>query len=177
MINLETKKQILAELNEKFSKAQALYFMDFSSMNVAEINTLRKKFRDSGVEYKVAKNTLIWRAIEEQGIGDLDEKFLKGNTSVALAYDDPLVPAKILKQILDKEEKPKFKAAIVEKVFYDSSKLKMLGTLPSKAELIAGILGSLESPISGVVGTFNSIFRDIASLVEEVAKKQNNVQN
>jgi large subunit ribosomal protein L10 len=176
MINLETKQQMLAELNEKFSKAQGLYFMDFSSMNVEEINSLRKKFREKGVEYKVAKNTLIWRAIKEQGMGDLDEAFLKGNTSIALAFDDPLVPAKILKQIHDKEDKPKFKAAIVEKVFYDSSKLKLLGTLPSKAELISGIMGSLESPVSGIVGTFNSLFRDIASLVEEVAKKQNNVQ-
>lgn len=176
MINLETKKQKLAELNDKFSRAQGLYFMDFSSMNVEEINSLRKKFREKGVEYKVAKNTLIWRAIEEQGMGNLDETFLKGNTSIAFAYDDPLVPAKILKQILDKAEKPKFKAAIVEKVFYDGTKLNLLGTLPSKAELISGILGSLSSPISGIVGTLDSIFRDIASLVEEVAKKQNNVQ-
>jgi len=174
MISLESKKQKLEELSAKFRKAQGLYFMDFSSMNVAEINSLRKKFRESGVEYRVAKNTLIWRAIEEQGISNLDESFLKGNTSIAFAYDDPLIPAKILKQILDKAEKPKFKAAIVEKVFYDETQLKVLGSLPSKAELIAGIMGSLNSPISGIVGSLNSLFRDLGSVIEEVAKKQNN---
>lgn len=174
MISLESKKQKLEELSAKFRKAQGLYFMDFSSMNVAEINSLRKKFRESGVEYRVAKNTLIWRAIEEQGISNLDESFLKGNTSIAFAYDDPLIPAKILKQILDKAEKPKFKAAIVEKVFYDGTQLKVLGSLPSKAELIAGIMGSLNSPISGIVGSLNSLFRDLGSVIEEVAKKQNN---
>ncbi len=173
MVNLETKKQLLAELNEKFSKVQGLYFMDFSSMNVAEVNTLRKKFRDSGVEYKVAKNTLIARALREQISENIDDAFLSGNTSIALAYDDPLVPARILKQILDKEEKPKFKAAIVEKVFYDNNQLNLLAALPSKKELISGIIGAISSPISGVTVTINSIFRDLASVIEEVAKKQN----
>ncbi|HPD33926.1 MAG TPA: 50S ribosomal protein L10, partial [Candidatus Kapabacteria bacterium] len=109
----------------------------------------------------------------EQISENIDDSFLSGNTSIALAYDDPLVPAKILKQILDKEEKPKFKAAIVEKVFYDKNQLNILGTLPSKKELISGIIGSISSPISGVAGAINSIFRDLASIIEEVAKKQN----
>ncbi len=172
--NLEQKQKVVGELTEKFRKSNGSYFLNFTSMTVAATNKLRHLFHEKGVEYKVAKNTMIWRAIQEVGYQGIDESQLKGNTGIVFGYDDPLVPAKILKPILEKEETPKFKGAIVEGVFYDASQFKTLANLPSKSELIAGILGSLNAPVSGIVGSLNAVMRDLASVIEEVAKKQNN---
>lgn len=172
MNNLEPKKQVVGELVEKFRNANGAYFINFESMNVESISNLRGLFRKEGIDYKVAKNTLIWRALQEAGYEGLDDSFLKGTTGIAFANEDPLVPAKVLKTILDKSEKPKFKAAIVEGEFYDSNSLKKLASLPSKSDLIAGILGSLNSPISGIVGSLNAVMRDLASVIEEAAKKR-----
>ena len=172
MNNLEPKKQVVGELVEKFRKANGIYFINFEGMNVESIANLRVTFRKEQVDYLVAKNTLIWRALNEAGFEGLDESFLKGNTGIAFGNDDPLVPAKILKPILDKSDKPQFKAAIVEGVFYDANSLKTLASLPSKSDLIAGILGSLNSPISGIVGSINAVMRDLASVIEEAAKKR-----
>ncbi|MGB9702281.1 MAG: 50S ribosomal protein L10 [Candidatus Kapaibacteriota bacterium] len=173
MSNLEQKKQEVGELKEKFQKANGCYFLNFSSMDVASTAKLRKLFHEKGIEYRVAKNTLIWLALNEAGMQGLDRNFLNGNTGIAFGYDDPTVPAKVLKPILDKEDKPKFKAAIVEGVFYGSDQFKTLASLPSKTDMIAGILGSLNSPISGIVGSLNAVMRDLASVIEEVAKKNN----
>jgi large subunit ribosomal protein L10 len=141
-------------------------------MNVASTVNLRLLFHKEGIDYLVAKNTLIWRALNEAGFEGLDESFLRGNTGIAFGNDDPLVPAKILKPILDKSDKPQFKAAIVEGVFYDAKSLDILASLPTKSELIAGILGSLHAPITGIVGSINAVMRDLASVIEEAAKKR-----
>lgn len=172
MGNLQQKKQVVESLVEKFQKANGCYFLDFEKMNVESTTKLRRLFQEKGIEYKVAKNTLVEIALEQVGLMHPTSDFLKGNTGLAFGYDDPTIPAKVLKPILDKEDKPKFKAAIIEGVFYDKDQLKTLATLPSKADLIAGILGSLGSPVSGIIGSINAVMRDVASLIEEVAKKQ-----
>ncbi len=172
MGNLQQKKEIVETLVEKFQKASGCYFLDFEKMDVESTTRLRRQFFEKGIEYKVAKNTLIEIALEQAGLKQPKTDFLKGNTGIAFGYDDPTVPAKVLKPILDKEDKPKFKAAIVEGVFYGQDQLKTLATLPSKADMIAGILGSLNSPVSGIVGSINAVMRDLASLIEEVAKKR-----
>lgn len=172
MGNLQQKKQVVESLVEKFQKANSCYFLDFEKMNVESTTKLRRLFHEKGIEYKVAKNTLVEIALEKVGLIQPTSDFLKGNTGLAFGYDDPTIPAKVLKPILDKEDKPKFKAAIIEGVFYEKDQLKTLAALPSKADLIAGILGSLDSPVSGIIGSINAVMRDVASLIEEVAKKQ-----
>ncbi len=172
MGNLQQKKQVVESLVEKFQKSNGCYFLDFEKMNVESTTKLRRLFHEKGIEYKVAKNTLVEIALEQAGLKQTKTDFLKGNTGIAFGYDDPTVPAKVLKPILDKEDKPKFKAAIIEGVFYGNDQLKTLASLPSKADLIAGILGSLDAPVSGIVGSINAVMRDVASLIEEVAKKQ-----
>lgn len=173
MGNLEQKKKIVEALVEKFQKANGYYFLDFNKMNMEETTRLRRLFFEKGIDYKVAKNTLIEIAMEQTGLKPSNTDFLKGNTGIAFGYDDPTLPAKVLKPILEKEERPKFKAAIIEGVYYGQDQLKTLASLPSKADLVAGILGSLNSPASGIVGAINAVMRDLASIIEEVAKKQN----
>lgn len=173
MITKEQKQEIVAELTEKIRNASALYFIDFATMTVEQDWALRKEFRNKGISYKVAKNTLILRALENVGGYDINEKQLFGQTGVVFAKEnDPITPAKIIRDISAKSEKPKLKVAVVEGAVYPGSQLKQIADLPTREEIIAGILGSIDAPVSGIVGAINSVMRDLASVIEEVAKSK-----
>jgi large subunit ribosomal protein L10 len=170
MVTKEQKKEIVAGLSEKFKKASGYYIVNFDKMTVGASIQFRRELRKNGFEMKVAKNTLIERALQAANLNAIPEKNMFGPSGIIFSYDDPIAPAKIIKERFEKFEKPALKAAVIENVFYDGSQLKTLASLPSKPELIAGILGSLDAPITGIVGAINAVMRDLAYLVEEVAK-------
>ena len=175
-MNKEQKAEGVAEIKELIQGSEAMYLTDFSGLTVEEVNELRKEFYKSGVKYKVVKNTLTVRALQEtekysKHVEKLTE-ILNGPTGIVFAYDNPVSPAKIIKKFFDKIERPKLKVAVVEDEIYDSKKLNTLASLPTKEEVIAGILGSLDSPASGIVGSINAAMRDLFSVIEEVAKKR-----
>lgn len=173
MITLNRKKEIVADLVERFKRANSFYIVDFMGMNVETTIAFRRELKKNGIEFKVAKNTLVKRALEEIGSSDMipDDKFFE-STGIVFGIDDAVAPAKIIKEAFDKKGLPKLKAAVIENVYYDGSQLKTIAALPSKPDIIAGIIGSLQSPISGIVGSINAVMRDVAYLVEEVAKKK-----
>jgi large subunit ribosomal protein L10 len=170
------KLEITDDILKMIDSAGAIYLIDFKGMTVEQDDALRDEFFKGGIRYKVVKNTLALRAIKQsQNFSKYEEKlggFLKGPTGIVCAGDDPVAPAKIIKKFFDKGEKPKLKAAVVESEIYDSGKLTQLASLLSKNELIAGILSCLESPVSGIVGSINAVMRDLASVIEEAAKKK-----
>jgi len=176
-MNKQDKEQAVLEIKEKLDKAESIYITDFTGLTVAQTNELRNEFFNAKVEYKVLKNTLVKKALEQsdnkfKAQSEKIVEYLKGPTSVVFAYDDPVSPAKIIKKFFDKNEKPKLKLALVESVVYDSKKLNELASILSKPEIISSIIGSLHAPISGIVGSINAVIRDLASIFEEVAKKQ-----
>ncbi|KXK47367.1 MAG: 50S ribosomal protein L10 [Chlorobi bacterium OLB5] len=175
----QDKEQSVLEIKEKLNKASSIYLTDFSGLTVAESNELRDELFIAKVDFKVLKNTLVKKALEQSDgrFNDQSEKLnenLKGPTGIIFAYDDPVSPAKIIKKFFDKGEKPKLKLAVVENVAYESKQLNQLAALQSKPEIISSIVGSLNAPISGIVGAINAVIRDLASIVEEVAKKKAN---
>ncbi|MCY7363429.1 MAG: 50S ribosomal protein L10 [Ignavibacteria bacterium] len=97
---------------------------------------------------------------------------MNGPTAIVFASANPTAPAKIIKKFFDKIQKPSLKIAILENELYDSKSLGTLASLPTKEEVISSILGSLDAPASGIVGTLNATMRDLFSVIEEVGKKQ-----
>ena len=172
MITIQKKREIVEDLVGRFKRAQGYYLVDFVGMTVSQAIAFRRALKKSGMEYRVAKNTLIKRALEQTGGSPIPAKNFFGASGVVFGYDDPIAPAKVIRDISEKSEKPKLKAAVIEGVFYDGSLLKTIAAMPSKPEIISGIIGSLHAPISGIVGSINAVLRDVASLVEEVAKKK-----
>lgn len=166
------KEQIVAEVTEQISKAQGMYFADFTGITVEEINELRREFRKSKIDYRVVKNTLVRKALESvTGYDKVYEK-LVGPTAIAFGYDDPVAPARIIKKFREKNQKLNVKVCVIEKMVYDGNRIDELAKMPTRTDLIAGILGSLQSPITGVVGAINAVMRDLVSVIGEIEKKK-----
>jgi large subunit ribosomal protein L10 len=166
------KEAIISEVAEKAARAVAMYFADFSKLTVAEETELRREFRKSGVEYNVVKNTLARKALEQLTGYDRVYDKLVGPTGIAFSYDDPSAPAKIIKKYSEKLGKFKLKAAVIEKQVYDATKLDELARMPSRKDMIAAILGSLQSPASGIVGAINAVARDLVYVLDAIEKKK-----
>jgi len=172
MVTKEQKQVVVAELVESIRSASSLYFIDFTGMTVALDQKMRAELRAKNVTIRVAKNTLILRALAEVGGYEFDEKKLAGQTAIIFGGSDPIAPAKIIRQFFDKGEKPKLKLAVIEGQTFDGSQLKTVSELPTREDMIAAIAGSVHAPISGIVGSINAVMRDVASLIEEVAKNK-----
>ncbi len=175
-MNRDQKAELQADILEMLDNAPAIYLTDFAGLTVEQVNLLRKDFKKSGIKYKVVKNTLVNRALSDsQRYSSHKESIspsLKGPTGIIFSGADPVEPAKILKKHFDKNEKPKLKLAVIESEVYDSKQLNQLAALQSKPELISAIMSSLDAPASGIVGAINAVMRDLASVIEEAAKKQ-----
>ena len=171
-MNRSDKEAIVAEVAEKVSRATAMYFADFTGLTVEEATELRREFRKAGVEYTVVKNTLAKKALERvTGYDRVFEK-LTGPTGIAFSYDDAVAPAKIIKKFSEKSGKLKLKVAVLEKQVFDGSQLDQLSKLPTRAELMASVVGSLQAPISGVVNAIGAVMRDLVYVVDAIEKKK-----
>ena len=166
------KEQIIAEVHELAMRAKSLFFADFTGITVEQVNELRREFRKSNVDYRVVKNTLARKALETVANCDKVLDRLVGHTAIAFSYDDPVAPAKIIKKFRDKHEKLSVKVCVVETQVYEGKQLDELAKLPSRSELIAGILGSLQSPIAGVLGAVTAVMRDLVSVIDAIEKKK-----
>ena len=171
-MNKNEKSDIISEVKEMIQNSSAVYLTDYTGINVADISTIRNDFRKEGVKYKVIKNTLFKRAIDEAGKYEKLADHLVGMTGYAFASENPVAPAKIIKKYFDEKQKLELKACYIEDQYYSGSSLSVLASLPTKKEIVAGILGSLNSPASGIVGALNAVMRDLVSVIDEISKKK-----
>ncbi|MBE5760654.1 MAG: 50S ribosomal protein L10 [Clostridiales bacterium] len=154
--NHEAKAVVVEQIKEKLSNAKSCVLVDYRGLTVEEDTALRRSLREAGVEYKVLKNTLIKRAANALDLTDLDP-FLNGPTAVAFSETDPVAPAKIIAQAIEKTKKMEIKAGYVEGKFCDAATLGNIAKLPSKEVLIAKMLGSFNAPLCNFLYCINAI--------------------
>ena len=171
-MNRNEKSEIISEIKELLDSSSAVYLTDYHGINVEDISSLRNQFRNEGVRYKVYKNTLVKRALDEIGKYDKIADQLTGMVGFAFTTTNPLAPAKIINKYFGDKEKLSLKACYVEGEYFDGSQLKTLATLPTKNELIASIMGSLNSPVSGIVGAINAVMRDLVNVVDQISQRE-----
>jgi large subunit ribosomal protein L10 len=169
----EQKTQVIEETTARLEKAVGLYLVSFSGLTVEKANQLRSEFFKIGVEYKVVKNTLLKRSM--QNVGGYDGTFthLANQTGVVFAYDDPIEPARVLKKFVkDNEGKISVKACVIDKDVFDGERLNDLASLPTREDLIAGIIGTIAAPASGIVGAINAVITGIVNVVDAIEKQK-----
>ena len=148
--NLEIKKGVVADIKEKFEKAQTAVLVDYRGLNVAEDTELRNQLRKAGVEYAVLKNTMINLAIKDMNLDDM-KAHLEGPTAVAFGYEDAIAPAKILSEFAKKSKKMTIKCGMCDGAYLDEAGVQALANTPSREVLIAKIMGSMMSSVSKFV--------------------------
>lgn len=166
------KVESIAQIKSLIEKSTGFYLVDYSGVNVEDINQLRREFLKEGVNYKVFKNTLLKRAFSEIGGFEEFDSLFVGMTGVAFADENYIAPAKIIKNYFKEKKKFSFKGSYIDSQFYSSEKLDVLASMPTKDEVMASIVGSIAAPASGIVGAINAVMRDIVGLVDEISKKK-----
>ena len=165
------KRVILDELTEKLKSSSALYIANYSGMSVPEVNELRGAFRKGDIRFKVYKNKLVKLAMEEVGGYDEIIPSLVEQNAFAFVEEELSAPAKVLKDFIKDNNKPEFKAAIVDGDFYGADKLDVLAAMKSKNEIVGDILGLLMAPLSNVVGALESQGSNLVGAVKTIAEK------
>ena len=145
---LEEKKQVVESLAAKIQSAKAGVLVKYEGIKVAQDTELRNALRKAGVEYTVMKNTLTGKACDIAGYGDM-KQYLSGMTAIAISQDDPIAPAKIMKEFADKIDCFEIKAGFVDGGILDQAGVESLAATPSKEVLIAKMMGSLMSSLYG----------------------------
>ena len=168
---LNQKKQIVAELTETLRNAQAGVLFDYRGLTVEEDTKLRNDLRAAGVDYHVVKNTLTRFASKEVGLEELDS-VLHGPTALAVSSTDAVAPAKVLAKFAKDNDVVSIKAGFVDGKVIDVKEVEELSKLPSKAELIAKLMGSLNAPVSGVVNILQGHIRAMAIALNAYAEKK-----
>jgi large subunit ribosomal protein L10 len=171
----EEKATIIDELSEKFSQNNHYYITDASSLTVAQVNAFRRICFNTGVEYRVYKNTLIRKALEKQGVNNTDLfDVLHGFSGVIFSKESGNAPAKAIKEYRKKMEgKPGLKAASIEKaIFIGEEHLDTLSSLKSKNELIGDIISILQSPAKNVISALLSSKQTVAGLLKTLEERK-----
>jgi len=157
ILNIQAKAAQVAEVKEKLAKAQSVIMFDYRGLNAAEVTDLRVEMRKAGVEYVVLKNGIVERAAEAAGLDDSIKDYLKGPSAFAFGYEDPVAPAKVLKEAIKKYKKCEIKGGVINGVVSTAAEVNTLADLPSREVLIARMLGSMLSPISGLAIVLDQI--------------------
>ena len=163
------KEVLIKELNEKFARAKTAIVAEFSKLNVETVTRLRKKLRDSGVDYKVLKNTLAKRAAKGTPVEVVSEDF-SGPVAIAIGYGDVVVPAKILSEFIKDLETIKVRSAVVDGKKTDAAGVAALAKMPGLPELRAKILGMLAQPAGKLVRTVAEPGNRLARLIKARAE-------
>ena len=155
-MNLTDKQQIVEELNEKLASSKVVIITDYKGLDVAAMNSLRRKLRDAQVEFKVVKNTLLVRAAENTDAALIADSF-KGPSAVALSFDDPVAPAKVLTDFAKENKKLEIKIGVMDGRVIDAAGIVALSSLPSREVLLAQVLAAMNGVPTGLVRTLNAI--------------------
>ena len=152
----QEKQLIIDEIKSKLDGAQAAVVIDYMGITVAQADEMRKKLREANVDYTVYKNTLMKRAIDGTDFAQLAE-VLEGPSAIAISKEDATAPARVLNNIIKEFQMMEFKAGVVEGNYYDKAAIEEVAKIPSRDELIAKFMGSIQSPIGKFVRTLAAI--------------------
>ena len=170
---MPSKKNIdqLEDLTKLFAEAKAVYFTEYHGLNVGDITELRSEFFKQGVEYKVAKNTLIELAATKNNIESISE-FLKGSTALAISYDEPVAPAKVIKKFSVERDLPHVKGILFDGKVLSGKDFKKLADLPSKDELLSKFVSQLNNPMQKLLYGLNSPMQKLVGVLSNLKDKK-----
>jgi len=170
-ITKEKKQEIVKELTEKIDRQKSVVFIDYAGTSVKDLSMLRKGLRQSGNELKIAKKTLINRAFEEKKV-DVKVRDLGGQVGVVFGFEDEISPSKNVYEFSKTHETVKILGGILEGSFYGMSEMIKIAELPSKQQLLGGLLGTLNAPISNFAYVLSGTMSQFVQALSQIRDKK-----
>jgi len=163
-LRLNEKKQIAKDLHEKLAKSKVIIVTDYKGLDVAMINDLRKRLREFEIEFKVVKNSLLIRAAQETD-ATLIQDYFKGPSAIALSYEDPVSPAKVLVHFAKENDRLEIKAGVMEGKVLDLAAIKALSSLPSREILLGQLLSVMNAVPTAFVRAMSDLPRRMLNVL------------
>lgn len=171
MPNLEAKKQIVKETEQRIQDAKLVIFTDYRGLTVAEMTDLRAKLRVPGVTYKVVTNTLTEFALQNTGYEEMIPH-IEGPNAVLFSNEDPVGPAKTVFDFIAKNKKMQVKIGILEGQIVVADKIKALADLPPREVLVAQVLGTMQAPITSFAYVLSANISGLARVLDQIREQQ-----
>ena len=166
----EQKEQMVAELADKFGKMKSCVFTSISGYTMEDANTLRSKGREQGIELSVTKKTLLLHALKAFGV-DADKEQFEGSILTAIGHEDEVAAAKLIAEFAKEREGINMVGGVLEGSLVDSVAVTKLSALPSKQELLAKVVGSINAPTSGFVNALAGNLRNMVYVLNAIKDK------
>jgi len=171
-ISRKKKEELVETMAEKLGKSKAAVFTDYKGLTVEEINEVRNELREKGIEFKVIKNTLFGLAVKKANL-DIDAKELENHpVAVAFGYDDEVAPAKVVYNFAKDHESLEIIGGVLEGKSIDTNMVNSLAQVPSREELIAKMIGSINAPVSNFVGVMHANLRNVVSVLNAIKEQK-----
>jgi large subunit ribosomal protein L10 len=170
-LNREEKASVVKEFADKFKKANLAIASDYRGLPVSLFEELRGQLRECGAEVKVAKNTLLKRAVDGTDFESLSEGF-KGTTAVTLSYEDPVGAAKAISKFSDEHDEVNIKIAVLDGKILDENDLKALSKLPPKEILLAQTLAMMNAVPTSFVRVLSAVPTNLLYLLNAIKEKK-----
>lgn len=167
----EDKIKIAAAIHENFERSKVVILTDYKGLDVSAINDLRRKLREADVEYKVVKNTLIARAAEGTDAELIKEHF-KGPSALALSYEDPVAPAKVLVDFAKDNKVFEIKIGVMDGKVIDADEIKALSALPSREVLLGQVLSAMNGVPTSLVRALNNVMVNLLNVLQAIGDQK-----
>ena len=164
-LSKEKKKEFVSQVADRLTRSKAVVFTDYRGLTVEELDEVRNSLREKGIDFKVIKNTLFLRALEEANIKIDTSDFVGHPIAAAFAFDDEVEPARVTVEYSSKNNKLEILGGILEGKEINAITIKSLAKLPGREELYAKIVGSLASPLSGAVNVLAANIRSLVNVL------------
>jgi len=166
-LDINEKKRIAADLQGRLKKSTIVILTDYKGLDVSAMNDLRTKLRNANAEYQVAKNSLLVRASEGNDVALIKDQF-KGPSAIALSYDDPVGPAKVITDFVKENAKLEVKVGVLDGKVIDFAGIKALSSLPSKEVLLAQVLSAMNAVPTSLVTALSDVPRRLVNVLQAV---------
>lgn len=170
-MKIDTKKAIVKELHEKFSRSKVVIITDYKGLDVTAINDLRRRLRAEEIEYKVAKNSLLIRASKETDI-ELIKDYFKGPSAVAISYEDPAAPARVLIKFAKENKNLEIKSGVIGSSVLDIGRITALANLPSREILLGQFLATANGVTTGFVRVLNAVPVEFLNVLQAIKEQK-----
>ncbi|MCB9366204.1 MAG: 50S ribosomal protein L10 [Calditrichaeota bacterium] len=165
------KSAIVSDFREKVERASGIYLTDNLGLSVAHMTELRRECFQNNVDFMVVKNTFARIVLKEKGHEEI-LKYLEGPTAIAIGYDDPASPARILDKFISTHEQLKLKGILFDGQYMPASQITAIKDLPTRDQALSGLIAAIYGPVQGFYNVINAVLRDFVSVIDQIAEQK-----